>query len=145
MNIILHVNSSDDRAVNKVLTESLTLNINPHFNLNVLNLELILSNIVDINKYNYLEIPEISRLYFIVNVERIGFNVYTLSCECDLISTYSEQILNSDSIFYRSIKPGDFNNSDLIEKLNYSLETYENDFEIGANESSIVMVTMGGE
>lgn len=62
----------------------------------------------DLSRYNYAEISDFHRKYF-VSVQLIQKNIWEISCEVDVLSTYASQIKECYGIAKRTGKSGKIN------------------------------------
>lgn len=93
MKIDFYKNSSTNNSINKKieLIESLECKLKNKENLYAI--ELILKNKLNSN-CDYIYIDNIKKFYFIKDIENKGALWY-ITCECDLLETYKEDILKS--------------------------------------------------
>lgn len=99
MTITLYDNGSSDEVVNKILTEIVTLTIDPYNEFDLINPTLILSDmtIENIDRCNYCYIEEFERYYFCTPT--LGNNgIYTLLCTIDPLMSFKNEILNLNVI-----------------------------------------------
>lgn len=103
MNLILYRNISETNAVNKSLTELVTLTGTLRNESSIIDPVILVS---DIDSYtplmNYAYIPEFNRYYFIRNIESVRKNLWRLSMHVDVLYTYSEQIRANRAIIERN-------------------------------------------
>lgn len=145
MNVVLYINTSDKRTLNKSITQIKsieTLNIktptsitSPIFTINVFD------NFV---KANYIYIPTFNRFYFITDIIQITNNIIEIHCSVDVLMTYKTQLLNSKAI----VQTSNIVNKYLIDQdmkfLNYKdfeLLNFPNSF---ASELTYVLTVSGG-
>ena len=62
----------------------------------------------DLSKYNYAEITEFHRKYF-ASVQLIQKDIWEISCEVDVLSTYASSIKNCYAIVKRTAKKNKIN------------------------------------
>lgn len=99
-----------DNVINKTLTEKLTINITLKRDVNITAPQIILMNDngAFFNKYNYAEIPELGRFYFIDSVTSLNNKMESLTLRCDVLETYKADVLASKARFMRGLKTGDY-------------------------------------
>ncbi len=121
-----------DNVINKVLTNSVNLNINLKRDVDIINPVLILMLVagVDYRDYNYCTISELRRSYFIRSVEVLNERVFSLVCECDYLETYKADILASKAKVMRKIESGDYGETEL---------NFTGEVEITNHESNITL------
>ena len=61
----------------------------------------IRTNLMDIMKCNYMYIHELSRYYFIDNIESINFELWEISGHVDVLETYKAGILSQQAVIKR--------------------------------------------
>lgn len=102
MTINLYYNSSENNNVNKNLQLIFTTQAILKNDTTIIDPVLILSNIDNfISSINYLEIPELSRKYFIMDIKSIRNNLWEFKCHIDVLTTYSSKIKEQKAIIKR--------------------------------------------
>ena len=118
-----------------------------------LNLDLKLKNVSDVNyfsvvlkndnpDFNYVHFIELG-YYYVSRVEVINNKLNRYYLEIDVLMTYSNLILNSETKYRRSIKEGDYIDVGLIRSVTTTNSKYPSDYI--PVEESILLVTVGGE
>ena len=110
MELNLYKCSDGDNVINKTLTEKLTINITLKRDVNITAPQIILMNDngAFFNQYNYAEIPELGRFYFIDSVTSLNNKMESLALRCDVLETYKADVLASKARFIRGLKTGDY-------------------------------------
>ena len=110
MELNLYKCSDGDNVINKTLTEKLTINITLKRDVNITAPQIILMNDngAFFNQYNYAEIPELGRFYFIDSVTSLNNKMESLALRCDVLETYKVDVLASKARFMRGLKTGDY-------------------------------------
>lgn len=110
MELNLYKCSDGDNVINKTLTEKLTINITLKRDINITAPQIILMNDngAFFNQYNYAEIPELGRFYFIDSVTSLNNKMESLALRCDVLETYKADVLASKARFMRGLKTGDY-------------------------------------
>ena len=110
MELNLYKCSDGDNVINKTLTEKLTINIMLKRDVNITAPQIILMNDngAFFNQYNYAEIPELGRFYFIDSVTSLNNKMESLALRCDVLETYKADVLASKARFMRGLKTGDY-------------------------------------
>ena len=110
MELNLYKCSDGDNVINKTLTDKLTVNINLKRDVNISSPQIILlnDNGAFFNQYNYAEIPELGRFYFIDSVTSLNNKMESLALRCDVLETYKADVLASKARFMRGLKTGDY-------------------------------------
>lgn len=103
MTIVLYQNLSEYNALDKNLTELISLSGTLREQSSIIDPVI---NISDIDNYigsaNYAYIPEFNRYYFITNIDSIRENLWRLSFHVDVLYTYREQIRENSAIIERN-------------------------------------------
>lgn len=111
MKLILYITLDSANVINKRLDSPLELDINLKGDVNIINPELVL--VGDFRKYNYAHIPDLNRYYIINYIEQLNLRMCKISLLCDVLESYKNIILNSESVFNRAIKEGDYYNGNI--------------------------------
>ena len=116
-------------------------------------LELSLKNVSDVNSFsvvlsndkpdfNYVHFPKLG-YYYVSRVEVINNKLNRYYLEVDVLMTYSNLILSSETKYKRSIKEGDYIDVGLLRSVTTTNSKYPSDYV--PVEESILLVTVGGE
>lgn len=110
MQLVLYKNSSPDNAINKVLSGGTVFNINFRGEVDIINPSLPLVRLtgIDFREYNYAEITELGRFYFIDSIDSTNARIETLNLRTDVLETYKQDILNSYAVFNKKLEAGDY-------------------------------------
>ena len=101
MNINLYINLSDNKKVDKALTAEKTFDCTIKRETGVVNPTIVITSTDDLRGYNYVYIPLYARYYY-ASVTVGPNNVYTLSCNVDVLMSYKGQFLTKEAIIKRS-------------------------------------------
>ena len=106
----LYKTNESDNDINKTINNKLTININCKRAINVISPRLIIrdTQAININAFNYCQIDELNRFYFIRSINNMGGNLWEVICECDVLETYKTDIISSRARYYRNIRNGDY-------------------------------------
>ena len=132
----------DRRVINKTLSSFIDFNIILRADFNIKSPELIIVSELDLTNYNYATISELERNYFINEVVNIGNNIYKLILETDFLTTYKDVILNSESVFNRKLKNGDYINIQVDSSVLKTFDKIYSDVSI-SDERSMILSTVG--
>lgn len=97
MQIILYNNQSERNAINKNLTNAVTLEGNLREESNIKNPSITVYAVSPINR-NYAYIPQFSRYYFISEITSIRNNVWRITLTSDVLMSFRNEILNSYAV-----------------------------------------------
>ena len=142
--LILYKNKSSDNTLNKTLTEPLEIRVILKRDIDLTNPELILRDIIgyDLTEYNYCEISELNRFYFIDSIESITNETNLFKCTCDVLSTYKLDILQCNARLKRSLKTGDYMSLQLDESVKKNVETFNSNVSL-TTDKTIILTTVG--
>ena len=110
MDLKLYVVNDSDNVINKNMTNKVTININLKRDVDISSPSLILldSQGVNYSDFNYAEIVELGRFYFVNSVTSLNSKMIQMELSCDVLETYKSELLNSRARFYRQIRTGDY-------------------------------------
>lgn len=144
MRIVLYRNISENNAVNKSLTELVTLTGNLREQSSIINPVI---NITDIDSYigsmNYAYIPEFHRYYFITNIESVRVDLWRVSFHVDVLYTYSKQIKSNSAIIARNEIQYDLKLNDGLFKTQQNPRIAQFPFPSGFNTWNFVLAISG--
>lgn len=98
MTVKLYNNNSPNKTVNKDITLIDTVDCILYDTTSILNPVIKLKNIPSCN---YLYIPYLNRYYYITDIVTSNQSCY-VSCKCDVLMTYKENIYNTNQLVIRS-------------------------------------------
>lgn len=127
MELNLYKCSDGDNVINKTLTDKFTVNINLKRDVNISAPQIILlnDNGAFFNVFNYAEIPELGRFYFIDSVTSLNNKMESLLLRCDVLETYKADVLSSNARFNRQLKSGDYINANLDYSVIKTVSTFD--------------------
>lgn len=142
MQLVLYRNISSDNTINKVLTNGTVFNINLKRETDILNPDLFLVTLtgIDYNDFNYAEIVELKRFYFIDSISSVNASLFKLECSTDVLETYKTEILNTEASFKKSIQVGDYGEVDLKTSTKKLTEFFDSDLELEPSNDVILSV-----
>ena len=85
---------SDSNVVDKILTNETIFNGTSRQPINILTPEIIIEG-QNINNFNYAQIPELQRYYFITDITLLKSNIFSVNLRVDVLTTYKQDIKNS--------------------------------------------------
>ena len=141
----LYKTNDSDNVINKTITNKLTININLKRDIDVISPRLIIrdTQAININAFNYCQIEELNRFYFIRSINNMGGNLWEVICECDVLETYKADIISSRARYYRNIRNGDYYHGtiDTSSLKTISKHISNKGFEEG---TALILTTIGG-
>ena len=99
MIIKLYTNNSEKIAVNKDITELMSLNGILRDNTSIQNPVITLNrNISELINCNYVFISDFNRYYYVNNINSVKQNLTELSLSCDVLMSFKDDILKQTAI-----------------------------------------------
>lgn len=143
MDLKLYRISDADNVINKTLGAATTIQVVLKRDFNIINPVIILRDLGNnLQSFNYCEFPEFGRKYFVRDVVNISADIWQLNCECDVLETYKNAILEGRAKFLRKIKTGDYLEISVDSSYLKTISKYESDVTI-EGQHSIVLSTVG--
>ncbi|MGE9289309.1 hypothetical protein ACQKKL_28520, partial [Escherichia coli] len=127
-------------TINKEINVVKSIELKLRGSLDIVTPELILVGSDFENDYNYLIIN--GRNYFVNEIVSLGNNRYKYFLEMDVVETYKDNILNSDSRFRRNLKTGDYVSNGFDESTIKKISLHESDKSL-VSGSTMILTTIG--
>ena len=136
----LYVVNDGDNVINKNKTNKTSITINLKRDVNISSPSIILLDDATVNHsdFNYAEIEELGRFYFVDNIQRLNNKMIQMDLVCDVLETYKADILASRARFYRNIKTGDYYAGVLDQSTIKTVTKHMGTVTLGSNESMIL-------
>ncbi len=146
MEFIFYKTNDNHNVINKTLlnSKSIQLYLKSDFDLIQPNIRLVDSDDFILRNYNYCEIVELGRKYFISSITKINGGVNVVELVCDVLETYKYNILNSDCEYMRELKEGDYLDINIDQSLETNSTIHDFPETLVEGETSIIMTTIGG-
>lgn len=144
MELNLYVVSDSDNVINKTMSNKLTININLKRDVDISSPSLILLDGKGGNysNFNYAEIVELKRFYFIDNIQRMTNEIIKVDLVCDVLETYKVDVLASRARFNRAIKTGDYYSATVDKSALKTITKHLSNVSIEGN-SSMILTSVG--
>ena len=144
MELNLYVVNDGDNVINKNLTNKVTINISLKRDVDISSPSLILldGEGIDYSDFNYAEISELGRFYFVNNVQRLNHKMIQVDLVCDVLETYKADVLASTARFNRAIKTGDYYNANALQSTLKTITKHESNVSI-AGQSAMILTSVG--
>lgn len=97
MQISLYNNTSERNAINKILSNEITVSGTLREESNIHN-PVIMINAPSIIGFNFAYIPDFYRYYFISDITSVRAGLWRVSMVCDVLMSFKSAILNSYAI-----------------------------------------------
>ena len=101
MRIELYTNNSEVEKLVKDLTTLQTLEGTLRESTSILNPTIKIEGLTNIEKINYMYIPEFGRYYFVNDIRSIRNNLFEVSAHVDVLMTYAEEIKQQIAVIRR--------------------------------------------
>lgn len=145
MLIKLYTVSDAPNVINKTLGASFDIEVTLRKDFNIINPELILMlTHAQAMSFNYVHMPDLSRLYFIDRVESVNSKLYRFILSCDVLETYKANIFFANCLFNKQAEIGDLGEVDAAETGLLEINSYESNIELEAN-NTIILSSIGNE
>lgn len=139
-------NASPVEKIGKTLTQGLEIqNVVLKRDTSILKPVLHLVTDQNISSYNYMQIPEFGRYYFIDDKVSVGNNRWEISAHVDPLETYMEELLLQDVIVNKQSTKGNkyLNDGSFVSQVNEFNTSYN--FSGGFNDSgTFILICAGG-
>lgn len=144
MDLNLYVVNDSDNVINKTMTGKVTININLKRDVDISSPSLVLLDGLGVNysDFNYAEIPELGRFYFVNNIQRLNHKMIQVDLVCDVLETYKADVLASKARFNRAIKTGDYYNANVDQSTLKTITKHESNVSI-ADQSAMILTSVG--
>ena len=129
-------------TINKEINIVKSVELKLRGSLDIVTPELILVGSEFESDYNYLIIN--GRNYFINEIVSLGNNLYKYFLDMDVLETYKDNILNSDSRFRRNLKTGDYVSNGFDESTIKKISLHESDKSL-VSGSTMILTTIGSK
>lgn len=144
MQLTLCKTTDGSNVINKSLTDQNNIDIYLKRDVDIISptIRLMETEGVVLRNYNYCFIAELGRHYFIRSVSNIAGSIWELSLECDVLETYKNDILSSNSRFMRNIRNGDYFNTTIEHSFLTTVNKYESNKGF-TGEPTMILTTIG--
>ena len=144
MTITFFNNISEYNALNKSITELITISGTLHEESSIIDPVISISDIDEyIGAMNYAYMPEFSRFYFITNIESIRNNLWRVSFHVDVLYTYRSQIQSNSAIIERNELEYDLKLNDGLFRTQQNPRIAQFPFPSGFNTWNFVLAVAG--
>lgn len=143
MEVKFYSTKNNINVINKTKSNELVLNLNLRNDIDIIKPILIINGSgLDLDIFNYCEIPYLKRYYYFSDIEIIGNNLYRISLECDVLETYKHDILKSKTRYYRKIKHGDYIKTSIDFSNIKTIDSYKSSMSMPEGET-MILTTIG--
>ena len=146
LTVNLKINSSPVEKIGKSLTDGVSFNCLLKDNCSVLRPTIEVVTSENITGYNYMQIPDFSRYYFIDDIISLNNNKWRISGHVDTLETYAAEILENSAIIEgtENIQRNNYLNDNVF-MVNCKHKTDIINFPYGLLDSGqFILITAGG-
>lgn len=144
MQIVLYSNTSEYNAINKNISELVTLTGTLREESSIIDPIITISDVDDyIGSMNYAYIPEFNRYYFITNIESVRNNLWRVSFHVDVLFTYADGIKSNSAIIERNQNEYDLKLNDGLFRTQQNPRIAQYPFPSGFNTWNFVLAVAG--
>lgn len=99
--VTLYVNSSENNRVNKTLSSGVTYTCEFKDQSSIFTPSILIGTSTNLTGYNYAQISDFGRYYFITDIVLVRANLYLLKLKTDVLSSWSTQLLAQPAVLSR--------------------------------------------
>lgn len=99
--VILYVNSSENNSVTKTLSSGETFTCEFKDQSSIYTPSILIGTSTNLTGYNYAQISDFGRYYFITDIVLVRANLYLLKLKTDVLSTWATQLLAQPAVLSR--------------------------------------------
>ena len=144
MDIKIYNNISEQVKVGKTLINVRDISGELKEACDIINPVIIISG-ENLSSYNYLYIPIFNRYYFITDIKVIRNNLWEISCHCDVLETYKNEIKKQKAIVARQENAYNLYLNDPEWKIYTNKQVLTRSFPSGFNDTgNYYMTVIGG-
>ena len=138
-----YINRSDDRKVDKALTQIKTTSVDLKGDTSLVNPTIKVLPFASLEKCNYVYLADFERYYFVREITYSQQYVY-LTLECDVLYTYKSEIRNTRAIIARQEKLCDYYLNDERFRAEEYVRTQTYTFPAGFTQNAFILTIAGG-
>lgn len=97
MNVKMYYNESDDRAINKSITNETLFQGDLRDSVTIMG-PVIRFYSADVLRFNYCYIPDFQRYYHVTSIEAVSLDIYDVSLSVDVLMSFRGDILKLPAI-----------------------------------------------
>lgn len=102
MTVNLMINKSEKNKITKSITTVMNTTGNIRNNTSITSpVFLIKGEFSTISQSNYVYVPEFKRYYYIIDMVQVAGNVTEISCHCDVLMSFKDEILSNTAVISR--------------------------------------------
>lgn len=102
MTVELQTNNSENNKIKKSVSNIATKTGSLRESTSIVNPKILVQgDLTSLKNCNYMTIPDFGRSYFVTDIVAVGKGVVELTGHCDVLSSFSSQILSNTAVILR--------------------------------------------
>ena len=145
MTVVLQTNNSENNKVHKTLTNIVSKTGSLRESTSIVNPKILVQgDLTSLKNCNYMTISYFGRSYFVTDIVAVGKGVVELTGHCDVLSSFSSQILSNRAVVLRQENSFNryLNDSKFMTYQNNNIKTAVLSGE-GFTQAGFILVTAG--
>lgn len=145
MTVVLQTNNSENNKVHKTLTNIVSKTGSLRESTSIVNPKILVQgDLASLRNCNYMTISDFGRSYFVTDIVAVGKGVVELTGHCDVLSSFSSQILSNRAVVLRQENSFNryLNDSKFMTYQNNNIKTAVLSGE-GFTQAGFILVTAG--
>lgn len=145
MTVVLQTNNSENNKVHKTLTNIVSKTGSLRESTSIVNPKILVQgDLTSLKNCNYMTISDFGRSYFVTDIVAVGKGVVELTGHCDVLSSFSSQILSNRAVVLRQENSFNryLNDSKFMTYQNNNIKTAVLSGE-GFTQAGFILVTAG--
>lgn len=145
MTVVLQTNNSENNKIRKSITTIVTKTGSLRESTSIVNPKILVQgDLTSLKNCNYMTISDFGRSYFVTDIVAVGKGVVELTGHCDVLSSFSSQILSNTAVILRQENSFNryLNDSKFMTYQNNNIKTAVLSGE-GFTQAGFILVTAG--
>ena len=145
MTVVLQTNNSENNKIRKSVTTIVTKTGSLRESTSIVNPKILVQgDLTSLKNCNYMTISDFGRSYFVTDIVAVGKGVVELTGHCDVLSSFSSQILSNTAVILRQENSFNryLNDSKFMTYQNNNIKTAVLSGE-GFTQAGFILVTAG--
>lgn len=144
MEIKLYTTTSTNNTIGKVLENETIFNVKFKGIASIKTPLIELLTDDNIFKFNYAYIEKFNRYYFIDKIDISPNNVYSVSLSVDVLESFKNDILQSKGFISRQTEINNYYDTGYESEVKKEVDIFKSNVSINLDDSSTILVTIGG-
>ena len=145
MTVVLQTNNSENNKIRKSVSTIVTKTGSLRESTSIVNPKILVQgDLTSLKNCNYMTISDFGRSYFVTDIVAVGKGVVELTGHCDVLSSFSSQILSNTAVILRQENSFNryLNDSKFMTYQNNNIKTAVLSGE-GFTQAGFILVTAG--